>query len=57
MSDVLIGLMLAAGVAGWVYNKIGIRTGGSTPKAISTSIIAGILAFMTMITILRFVPG
>ena len=57
MSDALIGLMLAAGVAGWVFNKIGIRTGGSTPKAVATSLIAGILAFMLMITILRFVPG
>jgi hypothetical protein len=57
MSDVVISLMLTAGVAGWIFNKIGIRTGGSTPKAIATSVIAGILAFMTMMTVLSFVPG
>lgn len=57
MSDLVISLMLGIGAAGWTYNKIGIRTGGSTPKALSTAAIAGVLAFMTMITILRFVPG
>jgi len=53
MSDVIIGLMLAAGVAGWVYNKIGIRSGGNKQQGIATAVIAGVLAFMTMITALR----
>ncbi len=57
MSDVVIALMLAVGAGGWIFNKTGIRTGGSTPKAVATAVIVGVLAFMTMITILRFVPG
>ena len=55
MSDVFIGLLLAAGVGAWVYNKINQRTGGSNSKSIATAAIAAILAFMTMITILRFI--
>lgn len=57
MSNFLIGLMLGIGVGGWIYNKIYNRTGGSKPRAIATAVIAGILAFMAMITVLRFVPS
>ena len=56
MSDVVIASMLAVGVAGWVYNKVGMRTGGLKSRELGAAAVAGILAFLTMITVLRYLP-
>lgn len=57
MSDVVIALMLAAGAAAWTYNKVGLRTGGLQSREIGAAAVVGALAFLLMMTILRFVPG
>ena len=56
MSNAVIALMLAIGVAGWVYNKVGQRTGGLKSRELGAAFIAGVLAFLLMLSILRFLP-
>lgn len=56
MSNVVIALMLGIGVAGWVYNKVGLRTGGLKSREIGAAVIAGTLAFLLMLNILRYLP-
>ena len=57
MSNAFIGLLLAVGVGGWVFSKVSQRTGGSNQKAASAAVIAGILAFMIMLTALGAVTN
>ena len=57
MNDVFVALMLSVGVGGWVYNKVDKRTGSNTQRSATAAGIAAVLAFLSMITMLRFVPS
>lgn len=57
MSNALIGLFLAVGVAAWVYNQVQRRTGGNTQNALVVAGLVGLLAFIAMLTLLNFLPG
>jgi len=52
MSNALIAALFAIGSATWVGNKFYKRTGSNAQKAIGGGIVAGILAFLIMLTIL-----
>lgn len=57
MNNALIALMLAAGVAGFVYTKVGRNTGNADPK--QTYLVAGLvgaIAFVvTLVTLNMFI--
>lgn len=55
MSNAVIGLMFALGVAAWVFNKTQRRTGGNTQNALIVAGLIGLLAFLAMLTFLGFV--
>lgn len=51
MSPIFIGLMLGAGVATWVYNKIYRSTGGNSKNAAIVAGIAGVGSCLAAILI------
>jgi hypothetical protein len=56
MRTVLISLMFGIGVAGWVWAKVGRRTGQADPKAVwMTAGGAGLGAFIVFFTLLKYV--
>jgi hypothetical protein len=56
MSAFITSLLFAIGVAGWVWSKVGQRTGNADPKSIYlTAGGAGVLAFVVFFTLLKFV--
>ena len=52
MSHVLIAFMLAVGVAGFVYSKITRRTGGLTKNDLTIAGMAGVFAFVMVLSVL-----
>jgi hypothetical protein len=56
MNATLIALMFGFGVAGWVWSKVGRRTGNADPKSVYvTAAVAGVAAFIFFFTLLKFV--
>lgn len=55
MSNVLIGFLLGAGFAAWVYSKIMRSTGGNTQNALIVAGTAGAFAWVAMIVFLGFI--
>jgi hypothetical protein len=56
MSAFVTSLLFALGVAGWVWSKVGRRTGNADPKGVYlTAGGAGVLAFVVFYTFMRFV--
>ena len=54
-SNTLIGFLLGAGFAGWVYNKIMRSSGGNTQNSLIVAACAGIAAMVLIMTILGIV--
>ncbi|MDZ7785890.1 MAG: hypothetical protein U5L95_02105 [Candidatus Saccharibacteria bacterium] len=57
MSNALIGFLLGAGVAAWVYSKMMSKTGNNTKQAITTAAIAAAVAFLMVVSLLSLVPS
>lgn len=55
MSNVLIGFLLGAGFAAWVYSKVIRSTGGNTQNALVVAGTAGAFAWVAMILLLRMI--
>jgi hypothetical protein len=56
MSAFVTSLLFAIGFAGWVWSKVGRQTGNADPKSVYlTAAGAGVLAFVVLFTLLRFV--
>jgi hypothetical protein len=52
LPNFLVGLMLAAGIAAWVYSKMMRQTGNNTQHALIVAGVAGGFAFLLMMVIL-----
>lgn len=57
MSNALIGLLLGAGFAAWVYSKMMKSTGNNTKNALVTAAIAGGVAFLLTFSLLSLIPA
>lgn len=58
MSAFIVALIFAIGLAGWVWSKVGMRTGNADPKSIFlTALGAGVMAFVVLFTLLKFGLG
>jgi len=56
MSNTVISLMLAAGVAGWTYSKMGRRLGYSNAQSVWIVVaVAFVLVFVFLETLLHYV--
>jgi hypothetical protein len=56
MNSVLASLMFGAGVAAFVWAKVGRRTGNADPKTVYfTAGLAGVVAFVFFLTLFKFV--
>lgn len=56
MSVFVTSLIFGIGVAGWVWSKVGRRTGNADPKSVYiTAAGAGAVAFIFFFTLLKFV--
>lgn len=56
MNVFIISLMFGAGVAGFVWTKVGRRTGNADPKSVyMTAGLAGLVAFIFFFTLLKYV--
>ncbi len=49
LPNVLVGFMLGAGVAAWVYAKTMRSTGNNTKSSLTAAGIVGFLAFLAMV--------
>jgi hypothetical protein len=55
MNAALISVMFGLGVAGWIWTKVGRRTGNANPKSVyMTAGIAGLVAFIFFFTLLKY---
>jgi hypothetical protein len=57
MSNALIGLVLGAGLAGWVYNKLMKTTGSNTQYALIGAGCAFLGGFVVMYTVMNMLFG
>lgn len=58
MSAFVTSLLFAAGFAGWIWTKVGRRTGSADPKSVAlTAGAAGVAAFVVFFTFMRFILG
>lgn len=58
MTAALTSLFFGAGVAGWVWTKVGRRTGYADQKTVYiTAGMAGGVAFVVFFTVLKFMLG
>lgn len=57
MSNIFIGILLAAGVGAWVFNKTQKSTGNNTQNSVIVAGVAAFFAFILAITILGMIPG
>jgi len=57
MSNVFIGVLLAAGVGAWVFSKTQKSTGNNTQNSVIVAGIAAFFAFILAITVLAMIPG
>lgn len=58
MSAFLVSLIFGAGVAGWVWSKVGRRTGNANPTSVTvTAGGAGLVAFVVLFTLMKFMLG
>lgn len=53
----MIGLLAALSASVWVYSKIMRRTGGNTKNALVVAAIAGLFAFILVVTIVSMVDN
>ncbi len=53
MSSRLVGFLLGAGVAAWVYSKIMRSTGGNSRNSLIVAGVAGLLAMIVMTMIMN----
>lgn len=51
MSNVLIGLLVGASFATWIYTKQMRRSGQNTKSAVTVGALAGVVAFVVVLTI------
>lgn len=57
MSSFAIALIMAAGVAAWVYSKVSDRTGGNTQNAIVVTSVTAVIVFVITLTILSLIDS
>lgn len=50
LSNGLVGLMLGAGVAAWVYGQVQHHTGNNTQNSLIVAGIAGLFTFLIVVT-------
>lgn len=56
MSNWVVSLLFAVGVAAWTYAKLSRATGNSSPyNALGGAAIAGVLAFTVLFTLMKFI--
>jgi hypothetical protein len=56
MNNFLIALMFGAGVGGFVWSKIGRKTGNANPNGVyMTAAVSGLIAFIFFFTLLKYV--
>ncbi len=55
MSNLLIGFLAGAGIAGWVYSKMYRSTGGNTGNALIVAGSAGVGAWVIVVIILGLI--
>ncbi len=46
MSGIIVGLLLGAGVAGWIYAQVMKRTGNNTKQSLIAAALVGFIAFL-----------
>jgi hypothetical protein len=56
MTNGVIAFLAAIGVATWVYTKFNRSTGGNAQSAIVGSGVVGVIVFILVFTLLRFIP-
>lgn len=57
MPSSVVGIMLATGVAAWVYAKLNRSTGGNMTSSLIVAGIAGIFAFVIIVLVLNMIDG
>ena len=55
MSNILVGFLAGAGIAGWVYSKMIRSTGGNTQNALIVAGSAGVAAWVILVLILGMI--
>lgn len=55
LSNVMVGFLAGIGSAAWVYSKMQRQTGGNTQNSMIVAGIAGLGAFLFLITLLQLV--
>lgn len=56
MNDALIAFMVAAGSSVWIYRKFYKYTGGNNQNSIIGATFAGVIIFIVMLSLFRFLP-
>lgn len=56
MGNGFIALIVSAGVAGWVYNKLMRSSGGNVKSAGIAASIVGVGAFIVILMLLKLIP-
>lgn len=56
-SNATIALILAIGVAGWVYSKVNLSTGGNTQSTLIVTAVAAVFTFVLALILIGFIPG
>jgi hypothetical protein len=56
-SSVTIGILVALSASAWVYNVTMRRTGNNTHNSIVTAAIAGVFAFVIIVTVLSLIDS
>lgn len=56
MSHFLIAFIFAVGFGGWIYAKLGRRTGGSNQRdALIGAVVGAVLGFVVLLTVLNMI--
>jgi hypothetical protein len=53
----VIGLLVGASTAAWVYSKVGYRTGGNAKQAAIAAGMAGVFSFIFIVIIVSFIDS
>jgi len=54
-SNFTISVMFAIGFGGWIYSKTNRANGGLIKRTLSVTVVAGIAAFIVMLTLLSLI--
>lgn len=56
MSAFVTSLLFAIGISGWIWSKVGRRTGNADPNTVfMTAAGGGVMAFIVFFTLMKFV--